>query len=215
MPKSQLAWSVTWTEPITIAALTQRLYEAGAGKEDRVALLKGRDRELVERTCGPWYHPLEEARFERAGTRVRQRLGTRFGIVSLKVHRVRDRATGETFVPLWRDVLLDGQRVFQPDITALAEQFTERMSYRNTREELAKVVLGAPSPRTINRRVIEDGHLVNDKIRERELEAGTIMPDGTELHAQKGGHHTVNITLAVRPGRSPLLRCLTVGEDWG
>ncbi len=146
---------------------------------------------------------------------MRLRIGTRFGIISLKVHRLRDTRTDEVFFPLWRDVLFDGQRVFQPDVTALAEQFTERMSYRNTREELAKLVPGVPSSRTINRRVIEDGNLVNAKIRERELETGSIMPDGTEPHAQKGGHNQVNITLAVRPGKKPLLRCLTVGEGWG
>lgn len=213
MPKSQLEWNVVWNEPITIAALTNRLYEEGAGKEDLVALLKARDRELCDQLCGPWYHPIQDGRYERAGSKKRK-LGTRFGTITLKVRRVLDTVTGERFAPLWRDVRLDGRKVFQPDVIALAEQLGERMSYRNTREELAKVVPGAPSPRTINRRVIEDGNLLNAKIREREMETGSIMPDGTRLHAQKGNHHDVNITLAVRPGKKPLLRCLTVGEDW-
>ncbi len=106
MPKSQLTWEATWTEPITMAALTRRLYEEGAGKEDLVALLKDRDRELVERFCGPWYHPLEDARFERAGTRVRQRLGTRFGIVSLNsTYNVTFNGSGLPLGTIWSVVI--------------------------------------------------------------------------------------------------------------
>lgn len=213
MPKSQLTWNVTWSEPITIAALTERLHEVGAGREDLAALLKDRDRELVEQRCGPWYHPLENARFERKGTKKRT-LGTRFGKITVKAHQIYDTQTDEYFVPLWRDVRLDGQRIYQPDVIALSQHGTGRMSYRNTREELARTVGEVPSPHTVNRRVIEDGNLLNLKIREREMTTGAIMPDGTKLHAQKGGHLDANITLAVSPGKKPRLRCLTVGKDW-
>jgi hypothetical protein len=104
---------------------------------------------------------------------------------------------------------------YQPDVIALAEQFTERMSYRDAREELGKVVVGVPSPRTVNRRVIEDGNLLNEAIRQREMATGTIIPDGTKLHPKGGGKlHDVNITLATQPGARPRLRCLTVGEPW-
>lgn len=54
MPKSQLEWSVDWTRPITLAAPTQRIYEEGLGRADRVALLEDRDRELCNELCGPW-----------------------------------------------------------------------------------------------------------------------------------------------------------------
>jgi hypothetical protein len=134
--------------------------------------------------------------------------------VTIRVRRVQEIASGEVFSPLWRDVRLDGQRLYQPDIIALAEQFTERMTYRNTREELGKLVPGVPSPRTINRRVIEDGTRLNQALHQRELVTGSVMPDGTQLHAQKGGQHDVNITLAIRPGNRPRLRCLTVGKGW-
>ncbi|MGI0128754.1 MAG: ISH6 family transposase [Thermoplasmata archaeon] len=213
MPKSQLEWSVEWTEPITLAALTQRIFEEGLGRADLVALLEDRDRELCNELCGPWYHPRKGSRHRRAG-RKRRVLGTRFGKVVIRVRRVQEIASGEIFSPLWRDVLLDGQRIYQPDIIALAEQFTERMTYRNTREELGKVVSGVPSPRTINRRVIEDGTLLNHALHQRELVAGSVMPDGTQLHAQRGGQHDVNITLATRFGDRPRLRCLTVGKGW-
>lgn len=213
MPKSQLEWSVDWTRPITLAALTQRIFEEGLGRADLVALLEDRDRELVDELCGPWYRPRADGRFRRAG-RKRRLLGTRFGKVSVRVRRVRDIVTGEIVRPLWKDVLLDEGRVYQPDVIALAEQFTERMSYRDAREELGKVVVGVPSPRTVNRRVIEDGNLLNEAIRRREMTAGAVIPDGTKLHAKGGRLHDVNITLATRPGEPPRLRCLTVGAPW-
>ncbi|MGI0128564.1 MAG: ISH6 family transposase [Thermoplasmata archaeon] len=213
MPKSQLEWSVDWSEPITLAALTQRIFEEGLGRADLVALLEDRDRELCDELCGSWYHPRRGSRFRRAGRRAR-RLGTRFGKIVVRVRRVVDTVTGEVFAPLWRDILLDGGRVYQPDVIALAEQFTERMSYRDAREELGKVVYGVPSPRTVNRRVIEDGNLLNEAIRQREMAAGSVIPDGTKLHAKGGKLHDVNITLATAPGRRPRLRCLTVGAPW-
>ena len=140
MPKSQLEWSVDWTRPITLAALTQRIYEEGLGRADLVALLEDRDRELCHELCGPWYHPRRDSRYRRAGRKPRT-LGTRFGKISLRVRRVIDTATDETITPLWNDVLLDEGKVYQPDVIALAEQFTERMSYRDAREELGKVVV--------------------------------------------------------------------------
>jgi hypothetical protein len=213
VPKSQLEWTVDWTRPITLAALTQRIYEEGLGRADLVALLEDRDRELANELCGPWYHPREESRYRRAGRKPRL-LGTRFGKIRVRVRRVVDTATGETFAPLWRDVRLDEGRVYQPDIIALAEQFTERMSYRDAREELGKVVVGVPCPRTVNRRVIEDGNLLNEAIRQREMAAGSVIPDGTKLHAKGGKLHDVNITLATTPGERPRLRCLTVGAAW-
>lgn len=213
MPKSQLEWSVDWTRPITLAALTKRTFEEGLGRADLVALLEDRDRELVDELCGPWYRPRAEGRHRRAG-RKRRLLGTRFGKISVRVRRVRDIVTGEIFAPLWRDVLLDERRVYQPDVIALAEQFTERMTYRDAREELGKVVVGVPSPRTVNRRVIEDGNLLNEAIRRREMTAGAVIPDGTKLHAKGGRLHDVNITLATAPGERPRLRCLTVSAPW-
>jgi hypothetical protein len=214
VPKSQLEWSVDWTRPITLAALTPRICEEGLGRADLVALLEDRDRELCDELCGRWHHPRKGSRYRRAG-RKRRKLGTRFGRIALRVRRVEDQITGETFFPLWRDILLDGQRIYQPDVIALAEPFTERMSYRDAREELGKVVVGVPSPRTVNRRVIEDGYLLNEAIRQREMTAGAIIPDDTKLHAKGGGKlHDVNITLATTPGERPRLRCLTVGAPW-
>lgn len=196
-----------------MAALTQRTFKEGLGRADLVALLEDRDRELVDELCGPWYRPRAERRFRRAG-RKRRLLGTRFGKISVRVRRVRDTVTDEIFTPLWRDVLLDEGRVYQPDVIALAEQFAERMSYRDAREELGKVVVKVPSPRTVNRRVIEDGNLLNEAIHQREMAAGAIIPDGTKLHAKGGKLHDVNITLATIPGERPRLRCLTVGALW-
>ncbi len=62
--------------------------------------------------------------------------------------------------------------------------------------------------------LIEEGNLLNEAIRQREMTAGTLIRDGTKLHAKNGKLHDVNITLATQPGERPRLRCRTVGEPW-
>ena len=56
MPNSQLEWSVDWTVSITLAALTQGIYEERLGRAALVALLEARDRELCHELCDPWDH---------------------------------------------------------------------------------------------------------------------------------------------------------------
>ncbi|MGH9459820.1 MAG: ISH6 family transposase [Vicinamibacteria bacterium] len=215
MPKCQLEWSVEWDGPITLAALTERLHQEGAGREDLKALLEERNRDVCDALCGPRYHPDPECEYRRAGTK-RRKLGTRFGKIEVRVTRVKHLPTRESFVPLWDDVKIQPLRVYQDDVVALVESGAQRMSYRNTNEELGKTVDGAPSAHTINRRVIEDGAKLIREIHGRELVAITHQPDGTKVHAQRrpGGHHDVNIVLATSPTAPPRLRSLTVGKPW-
>ncbi|MGI0151231.1 MAG: ISH6 family transposase, partial [Thermoplasmata archaeon] len=138
-PRARLEWSAVWTRPITLAALTQWAYEEGLGRADLVALLEARDHGLCHELCGPWHRSRSGGRYRRAG-RKRRTLGTRFGRVSLRVRRVPDIVTRETFRTRWRDVRLDERRVDRPNVIALAEQFTDRRSYRNAREELGRAV---------------------------------------------------------------------------
>ncbi|MGI0150929.1 MAG: ISH6 family transposase, partial [Thermoplasmata archaeon] len=119
-----------------------------------------------------------------------------------------------TFRPRWRDVRLDERRVDRPNVIALAEQFTDRRSYRNAREELGRAVWGVPSPRIVIHRAIEVGNLLDEAIRHRERAAGAFIPDGTKLHASGGKLHDVNITLAASSGERPRLRCLRMGAPW-
>lgn len=178
-------------------------------------ILEDRDQELVNELCGPRYHPYPNGRYRRSGTRTRT-LGTRFGKTTITTTRVRDRRTGRHFVPLWTDVRIQPRRTYQEDVVHKAASMAQRMSYRNTREELEHFVQGTPSPMTINRRVIEHGTLLSAHVHERELDAATHQPDGTKIHAQgKDLHlHEVNLCLATTPDGGKQLRSLTVGRDW-
>ncbi len=71
MPIARLTLDANWDGRITIAALTERLFEKGAGKQNLVALPQDTDPELVEQLCGPWCHPLENTRDERKGAKTR------------------------------------------------------------------------------------------------------------------------------------------------
>ncbi|MHB8586400.1 MAG: ISH6 family transposase [Thermoplasmatota archaeon] len=211
MTESCLKYNVTWTSPITLPTLTHRMHEAGMAREDLIRLLEARDDELVHQHCGPPYHRLSPQTI-RAGTRKRT-LGTRFGRVTIRYHRIQK--DGRTFAPLWADVLIQPRRIYQDDIEAITVQIAERMTYRNTREETGRLVEGVSSPRTINRRVIENGTKLQEIIHERDLSATTHQGDGTKLH-QRGRtnkHYGVNIVLATGRDRTRV-RLLTVGEKW-
>jgi len=214
MPKISLDWIVQWDRSITFPTLTERLFAEGLGLQELIEVLCSRDEELCLGLCGPRYHPTN-SRYRRAGTRWKT-LGCRFGRFRIKVSRVQDNWTGRTFVPLWKDIIIEPLKIYQKDIIALSSGHAERMTYRDSKDRLDRFVLGGPSPRTINRRVIEYGTELSDAIHERELEAMTHQPDGTKVHAQGPGKrkHDVNIVLATNEGKEPRLRALTVGRPW-
>lgn len=212
MPKIGLNWNIEWSQPITLPALTKRLHEEGLGRADLIAALEARSEELTDELCGPRYHPIEDSPYRRAGTKKRT-LGTRFGRIHVRIHRVKDTRTGETFTPLWTDVTIKPKKIHQRDLDALTEQAATRMTYRNTNEELGKTILGVASAHTINRRLIEDGNRLRDYLHKRDLIATAHQADGTKLHGQDRAKKDVNITLATG-NDAPRLRSITVGEDW-
>jgi len=213
MPKISLNWLIQWDGPITLPALTERFFVEGLGKAELVEVLERRNEEKTTELCGSKYHPDPYGRYRRAGSKKRT-LGTRFGMVIIKAARVLDRTTGKTFVPLWKDVLIREDCIFQDDIIRISSSNSTRMTYRDVNAELGLTVKEVPSPRTINRRTIKAGSELLDKINGRPLTATTVQPDGTKMHAKDGGHHDVNIVLATSKGKEPQLCGLTVGENW-
>jgi hypothetical protein len=193
--------------------LTSRLFDEGLGREELAELLSVRNREIVSNLCGPRYHPIDGCRYMRAGTKMRM-LGTRFGIVKVRVGRVYDRMTDRTIIPLWDDIRIVPRRIFQDDVNAILEHSVIRMTYRNTAEEMAQTISRVPCPATLNRRVIEDGAMMAGEINARKLTATTLQPDGTKLYSQGGGHDDLNIILATGQGKAPMLRSITVGQPW-
>jgi hypothetical protein len=104
--------------------------------------------------------------------------------------------------------------VYQDDALNVSTRFAERMTYRNTSEELGQVIPGVPSAHTINRHVIQVGQELNDAIHQRELVATTHQADGTMLHSRNRSNHDLNIVVATAPDSPPRLRSLTVGLPW-
>lgn len=213
MPRISTEWNVQWDGPITLPALTRRMQEEGLGREDLITVLEGRNEELRDAFCGKPYHPTSGGRYRRAGTKERT-LGTIFGRITIRVGRVKDLVTGRTIIPVWDDVIINAKKVYQDDIIAASSHSAIRMTYRNTKEITTEFVEGVPSPRTVNRSVIEHGSELLEEIHQRELTATTHQPDGTKLFAQERGKHDVNLVLATGPGKRPRLRSLTVGQPW-
>lgn len=215
LPKSSRHYEVHWETPITLPCLTERLHEEGLGPDVLKDILEHRDEELVEELCGPRYDPDPKSSYRRAGTRTRT-LGTRFGKITIKITRVKNTTTGRWITPLFQDVKIQAYKIYQEDVVHKACSMAQRMSYRNTREELEHFVNEAPSPMTINRRLIEHGQALSNQIHERELTAATHQLDGTKLHAQGRHNHLtdVHLGLATTSNGGKRLRSLTVGHSW-
>ena len=214
MPKISLGYNIEWNEKITLPALTKTLQEKGLGKDALIALLQARNDELCDQLCGPKYKPDKSSTFDRKGSKKRT-LGTRFGIIQLRLARLRNKLTNEWFFPIWSDIVIEPRKIFQLDIIGIMQSGAQRMSYRNTKEEIGAVILGEiPSPCTINRRIKAIGPELAQKIRDRELNATTHQPDDTKLHSQDGGHHKIMIVLATSPNKRPRLRGFAVGKKW-
>jgi len=211
LPKSRLETDVRWSSPITLASLTLRLREAGAGANDLQEVLESRDRELVAALCGPTYRPRADGP-RRAGTS-RRTFGTLLGRITVRVTLVR-LPDGRIVTPLWQDVLISPRRLYQDDVVAAAISGVQRMSYRNTLEELHRLTGIAPSPRTLNRRVVEHGLELQRHLRTRRLQAHAGVPDGTRLRNQTKGHHELRITITENHRAPPQLRYIAVGERW-
>jgi hypothetical protein len=183
------------------------------GKTELVMVLEERNKELIQALCGPEYHPIPACRYKRAGTK-RRMLGTRFGIIEIKVSRVLDTWTGKSVIPLWKDIIIKERCLYQLDVIQLSINGTLRMTYRDTNRELSRTIGEVPSPRTINRRVMQEGDELNRQILERELVATTHQPDGTRLPAKNGGHHDMGLVVATKNGKEPQIRGILVGKKW-
>jgi hypothetical protein len=212
LPKSHLETHVGWKTPITLASLTHRLHQAGAGANDLKEILEDRDRELVDARCGARYHPTNE-RYRRAGVKERT-LKTILGTIQVSVTRVRDQKRKRIFVPLWRDVRVRAKRRYQDDIVEVAISGVERMTYGNTVEELDKSTLAAMSKRSLNRYVLEHGKQLQKHLQKRTLQAEAVVPDGTKLRAQQGRHHQLKVTITENQDGTVQLRQLDVNQKW-
>jgi len=53
--------------------------------------------------------------------------------------RVKNKASGKTFCPLYNLIEFDERRLYQPDIAAIAIDYALSMSYRDSRQRLERM----------------------------------------------------------------------------
>jgi hypothetical protein len=100
------------------------------------------------------------------------------------------------------------------DVIQIAVDGVQRMTYRNTLEELGKTVNQVMSPMTLHRCVRTAGTRLNNVVRARPVEADAVLVDGTFIPAGRKKHHPLNLTLATRESGGGSVACLTTGEGW-
>ena len=78
--------------------------------------------------------------------------------------------------------------MYQPDIAMISVDFVQKLSYRDTTEELGLAVPEVPSRMTINNRIKQMSGLLN--INEIENPVTVAMADGTKAHSQEPDRKT-------------------------
>jgi len=168
---------------------------------------------LVDSYCGERYsrHAHEE-RYLRAGTS-EKKIVTSVGSITLKMTKVRDVQENRIWKPLADVVKFAGKQLYQPDISMISIDFVQKLSYRDTTEELGIVIPDVPSRMTINNRIKQMSGLL--EVNEIEIPMTVAMADGTKAHSQEPGkkQNDINVLLGVNDKRKVLLG-VTVNQSW-
>jgi len=175
--------------------------------------LAAMDENLVDSYCSRRYsRRTPEERYIRAGTSEKT-VVTSVGSITLKLNKVRDVQENRIWKPLTEVVQFAGKQVYQPDISMISIDFVQKLSYRDTTEELGIVVPEVPSRMTINNRIKQMSGLLG--INEIENPVTVAMADGTKAHSQEPDrkHNDINVVLGVSDERKVLLG-VTVNQSW-
>jgi len=168
---------------------------------------------LVDSYCGEKYSRRSpEARYIRAGTSEKT-IVTSVGSITLKLDKVRDVQKNRIWKPLTDVVQFAGKQLYQPDISMISIDFVQKLSYRDTTEELGIVIPEVPSRMTINNRIKQMSGLL--EVNEIEIPLMVAMADGTKAHSQEAGkkQNDINVVLGVSDERKILLG-VTVNQSW-
>lgn len=189
------------------------------GIEPRIAeqIIQTIDEKEVERHCGTKYGRCNsEQRYQRAGTSSREPV-TAVGKLKIKLHKIKDKETKETFKPIKKVIELEGKRVYQEDISMIAVEFATKMTYRDTVKEGKFITKDFPSPCTVNQRVIEYGAKIQEFSTEKIENKGvkTVLSDGTKTHSQEKDidKNEINVVLGVENNEKVILG-VKVNESW-
>jgi transposase-like protein len=192
-----------------VSILKDRHIEAGVLEQILVTM----DTNLVDSYCGARYSKRTgEERYVRAGTS-EKRLVTSIGLVTIRMNKVRDTIQKRTRKPLVDRVQFAGKQLYQPDVLMVTVDFAQKLSYRDTVEELSLVIPNVPSRMTINKRVVEFGESI--KTDQQRTGLPVAMADGTKSHSQEPGmkQNDIHVVLGIGDGRKVLLG-ITVNQSW-
>lgn len=175
------------------------------------------DTEQVNKLCG-----VKNARgnksniYQRAGTTQRNPV-TSVGELNLRIHKVKNTATGKTFKPVDDVINFDGKKRYQEDISMIGVELSTKMTYRDASKEAKLFINDFPSASTLNSRVIEYGELIKESNDNEIQGAGidTVFADGTKTHSQEKDtkKNEVNVVLGVKDGHKVLMD-LRVNQSW-
>jgi len=176
-------------------------------------IISSADTEIVTKRCGEKYSKkMGNERYARAGTSVRK-LITSIGQLVLKLNRVKDIEQNRIIKPVFETIQFAGKQKYQPDIVMMCVDFAQKLSYRDTVEELSIVIPVVPSRTTINKQVMESGESID--INPGNASMQVAMADGTKSHSQEPGikQNDINVMFGVSDGRKVLLG-VTVNQSW-
>ena len=176
-------------------------------------LINKADAVIVTKLCGEKYTKITgNKRYARAGTFKRKPI-TSVGQLNLKVNRVKDIDQNRIIKPVLETIRFAGKQKYQPDIVMMSVDFAQKLSYRDTVEELSIVIPVVPSRMTINKQVMEFGESI--KINPENASMQVAMADGTKSHSQEPGikQNDINIMIGVDDGGKLLLGA-TVNQSW-
>ena len=169
--------------------------------------------EIVTKLCGEKYTKKSgNESYVRAGTSERKSI-TSVGQLNIKVNRVKDISHNRIIKPVLETIRFAGKQKYQPDIVMMSVDFAQKMSYRDTVEELTIVIPVVPSRMTINKQVMEFGESI--EINPENASMQVAMADGTKSHSQEPGikQNDINIMIGVEDG-GKLLLGVTVNQSW-
>ncbi|OPZ44221.1 MAG: Transposase, Mutator family [Euryarchaeota archaeon ADurb.BinA087] len=201
------------SQPIPIESLVASVKKLQIEAKLLEHILEAMNEYLVNSYCGKRYSRRNpEERYIRAGTS-EKKIVTSVGSILLKLNKVRDIQENRIWKPLAEVVRFAGKQVYQPDIAMVSIDFVQKLSYRDTIEELGIVIPDVPSRMTINNRIKQMSRLL--EVNEIETPMTIAMADGTKAHSQEPGkkQNNVNVLLGVSDERKVLLG-VTVNQSW-
>ena len=202
---------------VTVGNIATAIKDLGIEPKIAEQIIQTIDEKEVEKHCGTKYGRCNsEQRYQRAGTSSRNPV-TAIGKLNIKLHKIKDKETNETFKPVKKLVELEGKRVYQEDISMIAVEFATKMTYRDTVKEGKIITKDFPSPCTVNKRVIEYGEKIQQIITEKTENKGIdiVFSDGTKTHSQEKDidKNEINVVLGVENNEKVILG-VKVNESW-